>query len=91
MHRSVLSSKIYRMSAYRVSRKGDSLIYENETVNFVLAINSEGEHSFIQLHRLLKIHVSLHEKSILREFTNIRKYSVYKWNCMHYPFAILFS
>ena len=36
-------------------------------------------------------HQPLHEKSILREFTNIRKYSVNKWNCMHYPFAILFS
>ena len=36
-------------------------------------------------------YVTLHEKSILREFTNIRKYSVNKWNCMHYPFAILFS
>ena len=34
---------------------------------------------------------TLHEKSILREFTNIRKYSVNKWNCMHYPFTILFS
>ena len=46
MHRSVSSSKIYRMSASRASRKGDSLLYENGTVNFVLAINSEGEHSF---------------------------------------------
>ena len=35
--------------------------------------------------------ITLNEKSILREFTNIRKYSVNKWNCMHYPFAILFS
>ena len=43
MHRSVSSSKIYRMSASRASRKGDSLLYENGTVNFVLAINSEGE------------------------------------------------
>ena len=38
-----------------------------------------------------QIEETLHEKSILREFTNIRKYSVNKWNCMHYPFAILFS
>ena len=50
MHRSVSSSKIYRMSASRALRKGDSLLYENGTVNFVLAINSEGD-------RLLKIHV----------------------------------
>ena len=41
MHRSVSSSKIYRMSASRASRKGDSLLYENGTVNFVLAKNSE--------------------------------------------------
>ena len=33
------------MSASRASRKGDSLLYENGTVNFVLAIKSEGEHS----------------------------------------------
>ena len=57
MHRSVSSSNIYRMSASRASRKGDSLLYENGTVNFVLAINSEGEHSFRLLHRLRKIHV----------------------------------
>ena len=57
MHRSVPLSKIYRMSASRASQKGDSLLYENGTVNFVLAINSEGEHSFRKLHRLLKIHV----------------------------------
>ena len=57
MHRSVSSSKIYRMSASRASRKGDSLLYENGTVNFVLAINSEGERSFRYLNRLLKIHV----------------------------------
>ena len=40
---------------------------------------------------LSSLPATLHEKSILREFTNIRKYSVNKWNCMHYPFAILFS
>ena len=57
MYRSVSSSKIHRMSASRASRKGDSLLYENGTVNFVLAINSEGEHSFRLLHRLHKIHV----------------------------------
>ena len=56
-HTSVSSSKIYRMSASRASRKGDSLLYESGTVNFVLAINSEGEHLFILMHRLLKIHV----------------------------------
>ena len=38
--------KIYRISASRASRNGDSLLYENETVNFVLAINSKGERSF---------------------------------------------
>ena len=46
-HISVSSSKIHRISASRASRKGDSLRYENGTVNFVLAINSEGEHLFI--------------------------------------------
>ena len=40
---------------------------------------------------IAKSYNSLHEKSILREFTNICKYSVNKWNCMQYPFAILFS
>ena len=44
MHRSVSSSKIYRMSTSRASRKGDSLLYENGTENFVPAINSEFEH-----------------------------------------------
>ena len=57
MNRSVSSLKIYRISASLASRKEDSLLYENGTVNFVLAINSEGERSFRQLHRLLKIHV----------------------------------
>ena len=35
----------YTECASRASRKGDSLLYENGTVNFVLAINSKGEHS----------------------------------------------